>query len=347
MKNITPEQIKSPEKGIFELSITLHRERVFKAEPTHDPADVPFLDMLVPISENVKIPVTIFMPKEPKDAELGTLFYIPGTGFIAHENKFTRLMASRICEASGCQVIVINHRLAPENQFPEGILDCYNVFKFFVKQMPHRFLINKNAVAIAGYSSGANFAVTVAMKAKKEGLPLNRLILLSPMVDLSRKVSLGYELIQNADTIISEEFVKWCIELYLPKKVSLTNSTISPFWHKKEDLKTFLQGTGIDFLVGGEDRCFGDTQHFQRKLNDAGVYTTKEILPHEKHSYPWHNMLVPELIAKRLKAAFECHTESILQYTVALIPKPTSGTTEEEINNEQDENNFETPRSKL
>src|SRR5574337_1905715 len=276
MKDIIPKPlIEQPKKGIFEPSITLHRERVFNAKPSHEPADVPFLDILVPISDNVKIPVTIFMPKEPKDSELGTLFYIPGTAFIAQENKFTRVMASRICEASGCQVIVINHRLAPENQFPDGVLDCYHVFKFFVKEMPQRFLINKQAIAIAGYSSGGNYAVTVAAKAKKEGLPVNRLILLSPLIDLSRTLSLGYKHIENTDTDIGEEFIKWCIELYLPKKVSITNSTISPFWHKKEYLRDSLKEVGVDFLVGSDDRCFGDTQSFQRKLNSVGVFTTK------------------------------------------------------------------------
>lgn len=349
MKDTTSEQLKQPKRGIFELSITQHRERVFAAKPAHEPADVPFFDILVPAGENIKIPVTIYMPKEPREAELGTLFFIPGTGFIAQENKFTRVMASHICATSNCQVIVINHRLAPENQFPDGIIDCYNVFKFFVKHMPHRFLINQNAVAIGGYSSGGNFAISVAMKAKEEGLPLKRVILLSPMVDLSRALSRGFENIQNLDTDITEEFVNWCVELYTPKNVSLKSAAISPFWHKKERFNV-LRNVGIDFLVGGDDRCFGDTEYFEQKLRHNGVHTTKEILPNEKHSYGWHNLKIADLIAKRLRAAFECSIESIPQYTVSLVPQLTSGATKEESNNnnhEQEEHGFEVPRSKL
>ncbi len=48
---------------------------------------------------------------------------------------------------------------------------CNAIFKFFVQDMPDYYLINKEQIAIAGYSSGGNFAALMAIEAAKKVIP--------------------------------------------------------------------------------------------------------------------------------------------------------------------------------
>lgn len=303
----TPNQMKK--RGIFDPSIIEHRERLAAAKPLLEAADVPFLDMVVPTHHSatdavgIKIPVRIYLPKNQRGV-VPTLFYVPGTAFIAHEVKFTRVICSHIAEKARCQVIVINHRLAPENPFPQGFLDVYAVFKFFMREMPERYLIHTDKVAIAGYSSGGNFAALMAIKAAEEGISIVRQILISPLVDLSRSLS-GFEEYERQDTVISETFVNFFLNLYIPEAMNPKDPRLSPFWQKTSACK---KSPPTDIILAEYDRFRSDAEYYAAKLENAGVPTEKFLACGENHSYLWYKLEVMEKIAERLKLSFQPKT---------------------------------------
>jgi acetyl esterase len=292
-------------RGIFDPSITLHRERVHAAKPAFDPVKTYYMDALVPIGENTRIPVRIYAPDLPnKDKRpLPTLFYIPGTAFIAQETQFTHGVCSRTSAIAKCCVVVINHRLAPENQFPAGLQDCYGIIKSFLKKMPIHVLVDSSNIAIAGYSSGGSIALSIAIQAKEEGIHFNKLILMSPIVDLTRSVSKGFEEFQNADTDISEKFVDWFLDLYVPENQDLKSPEISPFFYPIEKIQGIAP---VTIFVGEFDRFRGDSEHLYVKLQEAKVRVEKKMLPGAKHSYFWHSLAVIEDFASTVRRAFDC-----------------------------------------
>ena len=334
-KQFSPEETSPttpPKKRcIFDPSIIEHRERLAAAKPLIEPADVPFFDIIVPIHHDIKIPVRIYLPKHHQGI-MPTLFYIPGTAFIAHEVKFTRVICSHIAEKAKCQVIVINHRLAPENPFPDGFLDTYTVFKFFVQKMPEHYLIHQGQIAIAGYSSGGNFAALMAIQAAKENIQIARQILISPLVDLSRSLK-GFEVYENQDKTISEEFVNFFLNLYIPEQMDARDPRLSPFWEKSNACKKLPK---TDIILAQYDRFRSDAEHYAAKLEAAGVISEKLIAPDEDHSYLWYKLEVIEKIAERLTLAFrpEMIPRSISSHhTISYIKprlKPISTQTEKE-----------------
>lgn len=334
-KQFSPEEtsLTTPprKRGIFDPSIIEHRERLAAAKPLIEPADVPFFDIIVPVHHGIKIPVRIYLPKHTQGI-MPTLFYIPGTAFIAHEVKFTRVICSHIAEKAKCQVIVINHRLAPENPFPEGFLDVYAVFKFFVQKMPERYLIHQEQIAIAGYSSGGNFAALMAIQAAKENIPIARQILISPLVDLSRSLK-GFEIYENQDKAISQEFVNFFLTLYIPEQMDAKNPRLSPFWEKNSACKNLPK---TDIILAQYDRFRSDAEYYAAKLEEAGVAIEKLVAYGEDHSYLWYKLEVIEKIAERLTLAFRPETIPQLipsQHTISRIRpqlKPVSKQTQEE-----------------
>ncbi len=338
--NKTNQAVAQAKRSIFDPSIIEHRERLTAAKPLLNSANVPFIDMLIPLDNNVKIPIRMYIPRNQNGA-LPTLFYIPGTAFIASEIKFTRVICSHIAERAHCQVIVINHRLAPENQFPQGYLEAYNVFKFFIKEAPEKFLIDKNRIAIAGYSSGGNFAALMTMQAKNEGISIARQILISPIVDLSRSLT-GYKEYEKQDQAISEEFVNFFLNLYIPEEMNPKDPHISPFWEKPQALKGLPK---TDIVLAKYDRFRSDAENYYTKLKLAGVDVEKFVAHAEDHSYLWYKLEVIEKIAERLDTAFKPETIHHLstRHTISYIqprikPKQTDTNQEKKTN---------IPRSKL
>lgn len=295
MKRNTKEKVKG-----FNRSIEEHRVRLSAARPLKEAAAVSCKDVLIPLRRDVRIPIRIYRPKNITPP-YPTLFYVPGTAFVAKELAFTEVVCTHIAEKSSCQVIVINHRLAPENQFPKGLDDAYNLLRFIVKAPVSLFNIEKNKIAIVGYSSGGTFAASMAICGKDEGLPIARQILISPMVDLSRSLKDFKNDFENKDTAISDAFVEWFLGLYLPEGVDLKNPWLSPFWHKP---KRFQGLPPTDIFFAEYDRFRSDAQAYYDKLTRAGVDINGFMVKGEDHSFLWYKLEIVEAIGLRIKTAF-------------------------------------------
>lgn len=308
MPETTITELKKDNKSIFCRALLIHREKVLTAQPSLNLAEnIEIEDFTVPLSAEREMPARIFRPKiKPENGLYPTLFYIPGTAFIAYENKFTNLFCSHIADLAQCQIIVLYHSLAPEFKFPQGYKDAVALFEYFVKTAPKSHKIDSNKVAISGYSSGGNFAALLAIYAKEKKIPFNRQILISPLVDLSRTISRlpdYHELRQyeEQDKAISPEFVAWFLDLYIPPNFDPKHPELSPFW---QETKRVRQLPPTDIILAEYDRFRVDAEAYYTKLKLAGVDVSKVIINKENHAYVWHNLSTAQCVARQLKAAF-------------------------------------------
>ena len=74
----------------------------------------------------------------------------------------------RLCHRSGCVVVSVDYRRAPEARYPAAVDDCYAVLEWLAENAatidgdPER-------VAVAGDSAGGNLAAAVAIRARDQG----------------------------------------------------------------------------------------------------------------------------------------------------------------------------------
>jgi acetyl esterase/lipase len=237
----------------------------------------------------------IFRPLQKRET-YPTVFFIPGTGFTAREESCTEAFCSFLVEYSNWQVIVLDHRLAPEYKFPIPYQDVSALFYFFTKVNAVNYRIDTSKVVLSGYSSGGNLASILAIDAKKNGCNILKNILISPLVDLSCTIK-GYEKFEEADISCPDYrgFVKWIAALYLPTNVSTTNPHASPLFLEN----AILEGSPpTDIIFSEHDFARGDGELFKEKLQACNVNTDgSHMFPDSYHRLLWSD---PEKIAKKI-----------------------------------------------
>ena len=92
-------------------------------------------------------------------------------------------MCRAICNASGCVIVAVDYRLAPEHRFPAGAEDAYAVAAWLGAHADE-LGGDPARLAVCGDSAGGNLAAVVALMARDRGGPaLGLQVLVYPVID--------------------------------------------------------------------------------------------------------------------------------------------------------------------
>lgn len=256
-------------------------------------AHLPALDERLPLfsveeTEAGNVPVRIYTPVDA--AEFGVLVYFHGGAFFSGSLETHDGIARSIADASGYKVISVGYRLAPEAQFPAGLDDCYSVVKWVVDNAAYLKWDGKR-LAVAGDSSGANFATVVAAMAQDDGLDaITQQILLYPSVDLDFDLERYPSLTENAvgkglETITLKPFNSY----YINSGADPADSRVSPI--KRESLR----GLPEAFVVTAENDPLRDEgELYAHQLVEAGVSTQLSRYEGATHGFVQYFAWLPE-----------------------------------------------------
>ncbi len=73
-------------------------------------------------------------------------------------------LCRRLANASGCAVVSVDYRLAPESKFPGPLEDCFEAARFIAADA-EQLGIDRRRIALGGDSAGGNLAAAIALKA--------------------------------------------------------------------------------------------------------------------------------------------------------------------------------------
>ena len=108
--------------------------------------------------------------------------YFPGGGFVLGSPDSHANTCRLIARESGCHVLAIGYRKAPEHPFPGPVEDCVAAFRWAVANAgslgadPHR-------IAVGGDSAGANLAANVCLSTADDAITPSAAWLLYPIAD--------------------------------------------------------------------------------------------------------------------------------------------------------------------
>src|SRR3954469_3154849 len=116
------------------------------------------------------LPIRVYTPRRQDGGRLPGLVYFHGGGGIFGSIETHDGLCRMLANASGCRVISVGYRLAPEHPFPAAAEDSYTAVNWVFAQAS-TLAIDAARIAVAGDSAGGGLAATICQRASKNGEP--------------------------------------------------------------------------------------------------------------------------------------------------------------------------------
>ncbi len=169
----------------------------------------------------------------------GIVVYFHGGRFISGGLESHDRLCRRLALASGCRVLAVDYRLAPEHPFPAALDDALAAVDWALRQ--------SDRVAVAGDSAGANLATVVA-SARRNQVRCQALIY--PMIDATRSLPSHVAFAKGWGPSTQDMKRGW--NAYVPPAGDPRDPRISPLF--SDD----FEGVPQAFVITAEFDCLRD-----------------------------------------------------------------------------------------
>lgn len=219
-------------------------------------------------------------------------------GSVAGYDRLTRTYSGR----SGCVVVSVDYRLAPEHPFPTGPEDCYAALLWTVAHAAE-LDIDPSRVSVGGTSAGGSLAAAMALMSRDRGGPALAFQLLEiPVTDATLS---GDSMQQFGEGyLLTRTSMEQAVTHYLPDPSRIGDPYASPL------LAPDLSGLPPARIMTCEyDPLRDQGEAYGRRLRDAGVPATVTRYPGHIHASSYMTRVIPsahryvEDVCKALQAA--------------------------------------------
>lgn len=264
--NLQLEKILNP-RSPNEQSIEEIRERLNKESTKLSKQPIPFSNIKnITIDVNSeKVPVRIYTPED--EEMLPIIIYSHGGSWIAGNLDTHDNVCRKLSQNTKAIVISVDYRLAPENPFPAGLNDVYNVLQW-THNNAKSINGDENHIAVAGDSAGGNLSAAVCLMVKDNNGPhITCQVLIYPSTNINELNTQSWSDFSNDFNISKEEMDKY-ISLYVPQKEDRKNPYVSPLLADE-----FNQLPDTLVITAEIDPLRDEGESYGNKLQKAGIQT--------------------------------------------------------------------------
>ena len=166
------------------------------------------------------------------------IVFFHGGGFVFGTIDSYDYICRTMAVYSGCKVLSVGYRLAPEHKFPTAANDALLSY-LWAREHSSELGVKSSRIAVSGDSAGGNLAAAVSLMCKDGAGPMPALqLLLYPVMgydtvsDSQREFSAGYNL--------NNSYTRWFTEKYIRTEADLSNPYFSIMNHN--DLPALIPG---------------------------------------------------------------------------------------------------------
>lgn len=210
----------------------------------------------------------------PGAAAGGVLLYFHGGGFRLGSCRSHRELMAGLSAASGCRVLGLDYRLAPEHRLPAQQQDAQAAWQWLLDQgeAPQR-------MALGGDSAGAWLALSLLLHLRDRGAPLPAAALtLSALTDLSASGE-SYGTRAASDPIHQRPMIQAIGRSLLGAGDAPQDPRFSPLFADLQGLPPLLM------QVGERETVLSDTTLFAARARACGVQACDEVWPGMVHVF--------------------------------------------------------------
>lgn len=228
----------------------------------------------------------------------GAIYYVHGSGYTMCSPRTHRRLTSWMSSLTGLPVFCVDYRLAPRHRFPAAADDVRAAWDW----LPHATGLPPERIAIAGDSAGGHLSVDLLLQPDVAARPPASLVLFSPLIDLTFRLSAAREL-ERRDPALRAAAAARIVALY--------HAGVDPTHHRL----ALNVGAGPPLpptliQAGGAEMLQGDARQLAADIQAAGGSCELQIWPHQMHVFQALPRMSPDA-AKAMAHATRFITESL------------------------------------
>lgn len=219
-------------------------------------------------ADGYNIKLNIVRPEGVKGT-LPVFIFIHGGGWILGDYPTHKRMVRDLVVLTGYAGVFVNYTPSPEAHYPQPVNEIFAATKWVASHGEEIGVDGRN-LAVIGNSVGGNMTAVTALKAKEQGGPhIKGIIMMWPIVDAEFDTE-SYRL-YGQDRFLTTPLMEWMYDQYTTDQAQRKEIYASPLQATIEQLRdmppTLIQVAENDILRD-EGEAFG------RKLDEAGVKVT-------------------------------------------------------------------------
>lgn len=218
------------------------------------------------------VPIRRYRPIE--GTSRGVAVYLHGGGWVVGGLDESDGLCRHLAAWSGCDVVSVGYRLAPEHRFPAAVEDADAVTRWLAAGEPAG-----TPLVVLGDSAGANLATVVARRSRdRGGPPIVLQILVYPVTD-HRMATASYRE-HHRPLLIGGDDMRWFWDLYAPDVRERSGPDASP------GLVADLAGLPpAHVIVAEHDPLRDEALAYAARLDAAGVAVTVDRYAAMAHGF--------------------------------------------------------------
>ena len=223
------------------------------------------------------LPVRVYASEA--DGIRPALIYFHGGGWVLCNLETHDAVCRALAKESGCVVVSVDYRLAPEHKFPAAVEDAYAATAWIAANAA-TLGIDAQRIAVGGDSAGGNLATVAAMRCRDAGGPaLAAQLLLYPVTDLSSFDTASYREMAEG-YFLTRDSMQWFSLQYLGSAELGSHPEASPL------LASRFAGLPPALIVTAEfDPLRDEGEAYGARLREAGVPVTITRYPGMIHGF--------------------------------------------------------------
>jgi acetyl esterase len=230
----------------------------------------------------------------PSAAVLPVLLYFHGGGFTVGSIASHDVLCRELSRLSGCAVVSLDYRLAPEYRFPIAVNDAWDATGWIAAHGSD-LGVDASRLAVGGDSAGGTCAAVCAIMARDAGLALRLQLLFYPGCAAGPEAPSHQRFGQ--DLVLDAPLISWFLDQYIPHEQRMD-------WRFSPVNAVNVEGVARAWFGLAEcDPLVDDGLAYADKLRAAGVKVELEIYRGVTHGFINMGRAIPEARQAHAQAA--------------------------------------------